>query len=244
MANTTTVVGFLKMTAGLPSMWIFILYVFMVLISGKWQKVSSPLELKGLLVVHNLSCCITSFITFAAFCMALYNHGSIYGKTDDPFLVSVFKLYWITKIIELLDTVFMMLRHRSRQISFLHVYHHASMLLLSDMAYRFYPWQSIATFLCVNSLVHVVLYLYYGLTALNPDNPPRWKKEVTQIQILQFVVGLTIAGYGHIYHQFCVYSMMYGLTMIYLFSNFYYHAYIKKRHTEVNGKVNGKSHSQ
>ncbi|KAK3782135.1 hypothetical protein RRG08_032893 [Elysia crispata] len=181
------------MTAGLPSMWIFILYLLMIFFSGKWQKITSPLNLNGFLVVHNLGCCITSFVTFAAFCIVLYNHGSIYGKTGDPTLVGVFKLYWITKIIELLDTVFMVLRHRSRQISFLHVYHHASMLLLSDMSYRFYPWQSIATFLCINSLVHVVLYLYYGLTAMDPNNPPRWKKEVTQIQILQFFIGLIVA---------------------------------------------------
>ena len=57
-----------------------------------------PVIYSQFLVVHNLGCCITSFVTFAAFCIVLYNHGSIYGKTGDPTLVGVFKLYWITKV--------------------------------------------------------------------------------------------------------------------------------------------------
>ena len=43
-----------------------------------------------------------------------------------------FRIYFYSKIIELLDTVFMILRHKRRQISFLHVFHHASMVLLCD----------------------------------------------------------------------------------------------------------------
>lgn len=38
--------------------------------------------------------------------------------------------YYISKAIELLDTVFMILRKRNNQITFLHVFHHSSMLLL------------------------------------------------------------------------------------------------------------------
>ena len=49
-----------------------------------------------------------------------------------------------------------------RQVSPLHVYHHASMLLLSDLAYSKYPTASFAVGLMLNSFVHVVLYAYYG----------------------------------------------------------------------------------
>lgn len=207
---------------------LFIGYILMIAASGLWQRWTKPLDLKTLLILHNFSCCVASVFTFLGFSSVLYSNGSLYGKTHNPFLLQIFKLYWITKVIELLDTVFMVIRHRRRQISFLHVYHHSSMLLLSDMARLYYPWPSIATFLAVNSLVHIVLYLYYGLAALRPDNPPKWKKAVTQVQIGQFIIGLIIAGYGYQFHSFCIYSIVYGITMITLFSNFYYHSYMVK----------------
>ena len=146
-----------------------------------------------------------------------------------------------SQVLELLDTVFMVLRHKSRQISFLHVYHHSSMLLLSDLGRRFYPWPCIAVFLGMNSFVHVLLYLYYGLTALFPDNPPMWKKQMTQVQIVQFLVGFVVAVVGYMYYNYCVYSILYGITMTWLFSNFYYHAYIKRRQPKKQEVVqNGK----
>ncbi len=48
-------------------------------------------------------------------------------------------VYWISKFVELLDTVYMILRHKSRQISFLHVWHHSTITLLAgdgDLASR------------------------------------------------------------------------------------------------------------
>ena len=52
---------------------------------------------------------------------------------------------------------------------------------------------------------------------------------MTQFQIAQFLFDLVFASIGYKYHGFCIYSIFYGLAMLVLFSNFYYHAYIKKR---------------
>jgi elongation of very long chain fatty acids protein 4 len=40
---------------------------------------------------------------------------------------------------------------------------------------------------------------------------------------------LIFATIGYMYHGFCIYGLFYGLLMTTLFSNFYYHAYIKKK---------------
>ncbi|WAQ95750.1 ELOV5-like protein [Mya arenaria] len=100
----------------------------------------------------------------------------------------------------------MILRHKSRQISLLHVYHHGSMLLLSDIAYHLFPYPAMTSYLGLNSAVHVVLYMYYGLSALYPENPPEWKKFLTQFQIVQFAIDLVHATYGYIYHTYCIYE--------------------------------------
>ena len=45
-------------------------------------------------------------------------------------MASVCWWFYISKILELFDTLFFVLRKKNNQISFLHVYHHATMFPL------------------------------------------------------------------------------------------------------------------
>ena len=45
-------------------------------------------------------------------------------------MAKVIHIYYMSKVVEFLDTVFMALRCKFRQISFLHVYHHASIFVV------------------------------------------------------------------------------------------------------------------
>ena len=188
------------------------------------------------LIFYNFTCCFVNAVVMFGFCHGLYHSESLFHKENSEQLRTYFFIYWLTKIFELLDTVFMIARHKRRQITVLHVYHHSSMLLLSDLGYRLYPWPAISLFLCINSFVHVILYLYYGLCAVYPENPPSWKKQVTQIQIIQFFTDFVFAAIGYVWHGFCIYGIFYGLTMTYLFCNFYYYAYVKKKVIKLDNK--------
>ena len=193
-----------------------------------------------MLIVYNFALSIVSAFTLYHFIVGLVEAPYVYYKGPTKEIQFAMKIYWITKVVELLDTVFMVVRHKSRQITFLHVYHHASMVLLSDYGYHITPWPSIAFILSINSFVHVILYLYYGLTAANPNSVPSWKPRITELQIFQFFIAFIYAFYGYVYHGFCIYGIFYGITMTALFSNFYYQAYLKpkRKHKLV---VNGKS---
>jgi elongation of very long chain fatty acids protein 4 len=136
-------------------------------------------------------------------------------------------LYWISKLYELFDTVFMVLRHRVRQITFLHVFHHSTMTLLTDWLFTTFPIPATVPLMFLNSLVHVVMYGYYFLTTLYPLRPLVWKKRITQLQLLQFLFGFVHGSIGYLYHGFCIYCVLYVVALIVLFSNFYYHTYIK-----------------
>lgn len=48
-------------------------------------------------------------------------------------------MYFLAKISELLDTVFFVLRKKDRQITFLHLYHHTVMPMISWGATKYYP---------------------------------------------------------------------------------------------------------
>ena len=114
------------------------------------------------LLVYNIVISLINVGCFFGFVLCLFRSKSLYDKSPDPILKQVYFVYWVTKVIELADTVFMVLRHKFRQVSPLHVYHHATMLILSEMGYKKYAWASFAMPLTLNALVHVVLYLYYG----------------------------------------------------------------------------------
>ncbi|KRT79808.1 hypothetical protein AMK59_8250, partial [Oryctes borbonicus] len=53
--------------------------------------------------------------------------------------------YFFLKIVDLLDTVFFVLRKKNGQITFLHVYHHSGMVLATWIGIRFIPGGSALT---------------------------------------------------------------------------------------------------
>ena len=149
-------------------------------------------------------------------------------------------VYWLSKIYELLDTLFMVLRHKGRQISFLHVFHHSSITLLADWSYFLNPVPAVVPVVALNSAVHVVMYGYYLLTALYPLQDFTWKKRITQMQILQFVLVICHVLVGWLYHGFCAYSVLYAFSMLALFSNFYYNAFYLQKHSRANSLLHSK----
>ena len=74
-------------------------------------------------MVYNFLCSALSLYSLAVVIKAFYQGGLLYmfAMAPDPDVKHAFFIYWITKHLELLDTVFMILRHRQRQITFLHV---------------------------------------------------------------------------------------------------------------------------
>lgn len=108
---------------------------------------------------------------------------------------------------------------------------------MSEYGYRAGPWPSVGVLLGLNALIHVFLYYYYGQTARRKGMRPIWKKALTELQITQFLVGLLHQVVGYLYYNFCVYAIFYEISMIVLFSNFYYHAYLKSRPEKMEKKV-------
>lgn len=216
----------------LQSFPVAVVYFILIVASLLWKKFTSPLGLHKVLVGYNFLCSVLSLYSLAIILRAYYNAGLLYtfAMVHDAEVKHAFLIYWITKHLELLDTVFMIVRHRQRQITFLHVYHHASILLLSDYAYHHTPWPAIGVMLGMNSFVHVFLYFYYGQSALYPTQRPQWRKTLTQLQMFQFIVGIVHSSFGYAHHGFCIFSIFYGFSMLGLFGNFYFHAYVKARH--------------
>lgn len=138
-------------------------------------------------------------------------------------------MFLISKLYELLDTVYVVLRHRVKQISFLHAFYHSSMVLLAGSCYFISPFPATVPVLALNSFVHVVMYGYYFVTTFYKLDASTWKKIIMLMHVMQFLLALINATIGYKYHGFCIYSLVYGGSMLVLSLHSYYNAFIKKK---------------
>ena len=224
-----------------PSAPVVGLYLLTCFSAPHLMKLFRPFDLRQPLALHSFICSAFSLYSLASFLMAFKEDNDVFSTEDkEGTLKHAIFVIWMSKWYELLDTVFMVLRHRSKQISFLHVFHHASVPILADYAYHHACWPAFLIIGSLNSFVHVVMYGYYGLTALFPLKDFSFKKRITQLQMFQFLVATLQGVWGYLHYKYCIYSFLYPLALLALFSNFYYQAYLrqkKRKIAEVEKKV-------
>ncbi|XP_029168087.1 elongation of very long chain fatty acids protein AAEL008004 [Nylanderia fulva] len=143
--------------------------------------------------------------------------------------------YFFAKMIELLDTIFFILRKKQNQVTFLHVYHHSSMAIWSWCYLKFLPGEQGIVVGFLNSVVHIIMYSYYFVAALGSKYRKYlwWKKYMTKIQLLQFVLMLfylllTLVMDCRLPKALSYFFVTNVTIFIYLFSDFYRKAYKTK----------------
>ncbi|XP_006009446.1 very long chain fatty acid elongase 1 [Latimeria chalumnae] len=220
-------------------------YVYFVLSLGPWIMANrKPFDLKKLMVVYNFSMVALSTFIVYEFLMSGWLTGytwrcDLIDFSDNPIALRMVRVAWLfffSKIIELLDTVFFILRKKNSQITFLHIFHHSIMPWTWWWGVSFAPGGMGSFHAMVNSIVHIIMYFYYGLSAAGPAFQKYlwWKKYMTAIQLVQFVlVSLHVTQYyfmpqcGYQFPVIIHLVWMYGTFFFVLFSNFWYQAYTK-----------------
>ncbi|KAL8520991.1 hypothetical protein ACS0TY_011507 [Phlomoides rotata] len=168
-----------------------------------------PAALRLITAVHNLILCLLSLLMAVGCTLSTLHqtppHLPIWplcfpiGQTP-PRGPTFFwaHVFYFSKILEFVDTLLILLSgSRSRRLSFLHVYHHAVVLVMC------YVWLATSqslfpVALVTNATVHVVMYGYYLLCAVGIR--PSWKRLVTDFQIFQFVFSFLVSGWMLRYH--------------------------------------------
>lgn len=151
-------------------------------------------------------------------------------------------LYYLSKYVDLLDTIFFVLRKKYNQITTLHMYHHTVVPTLGWACMKIGPTvPALGLFAVLNSLIHVIMYSYYGLAACGPHMQKYlwWKKHLTLIQLTQFIVlafyGVIIARFLRGYRPFYFWAAMSQVVVfMYMFYNFYKQAYISTNNRRNN----------
>lgn len=135
---------------------------------------------------------------------------------------------------------------RVQQVSFLHVYHHISIVFAWWYALRFYDGGDNYFGSIMNSAIHVLMYSYYALSLLKINCP--WKKYLTMAQLIQFVtvLGYTFVSEAMVPPDFPLLSRMSYrvqafemISLFLLFAHFYNKKYSKQRQRRDASKVDG-----
>jgi len=209
------------------------------------MKSREPFELRGLMLIYNSFMVLANAYFFIQSLKWLkYGNALLdfrfpskeeYSPAMQQHMWS-FYLYYITKFVDLFDTVFFVLRKKYSQITHLHLYHHTAVPILGWLTlwYRFNV-PSISLFALLNSFVHVVMYSYYTLSAFGPKIQKYlwWKKYITQLQLFQFALfGLygTLVKIFHVGYPPFAFWLAFSQPPLffYMFYEFYLRSYRKK----------------
>jgi fatty acid elongase 3 len=173
-----------------------IIYIIGINVLPRLMEKRPPVKFTFLLAFHNL---FLSGASLVMLCAIIYYLIPIYQKEGNEGIlcdsqnrlskgnhVFWYYLFYLSKYYEFFDTLFQILK--KRKLIFLHTYHHVITLWLVffTLTYEFsVQWCDITA----NALVHTFMYYYYYLT--ERGKRVWWKKHITKLQIIQFVIDIT-----------------------------------------------------
>nr|XP_039255418.1 elongation of very long chain fatty acids protein 4-like [Styela clava] len=227
-----------------PPVIICISYILVCANCDKIMKNFQAMSLRPILVAYNFGLVILSvYMVYEFLVTSILSGYSVICQpvdySDNPLAIRMAKVCWwyfFSKYIELADTVFFILRKKFNQVSFLHVYHHATMLINWWLAIKYVAGGNSFLIGVINSFIHVIMYSYYGIAAIGPHMQKYlwWKKYLTKLQLIQFFIMLVHSA--NILLGDCDFPKWisglvvgYQVTLILLFGKFYFDSYRRKK---------------
>ena len=212
------------------------------------MQAQKPFELNWVIRAYNLLMVFSNIWAFYHGTRIL-NYGikcfgceTINHKDYSPSAIELLHYGWLffmSRIVEWLDTIFFVLRKKDKQVTKLHVFHHSFVPLISWTYLKYHPGYTMAFFPLVNSLVHSIMYTYYLLATFGPKLQPYlwWKRYLTSLQIVQFVLiliqlaSIPLTGNEHCQYPrgFLYVAFAGAILFLWLFYTYYLDTYSTNR---------------
>jgi hypothetical protein len=225
------------------SLWGFVAYVAMVHGGQRFMANRPAFDLRKACVIWNTAAAVFSVLGFwrssHELLRVLWRHGFVHSACVSSWAQDAVFCFWInafivSKFFEFIDTAFLILR--KRPVSFLHWYHHGTVLVFCwhgastlTAAGRWFSW--------MNYGVHSVIYTYFALRTYGFTYPKWVSMSVTVVQMSQMVMGCWIGWtvytakthgtpchqtWSNVWMAFGIYS-----TFLLLFAHYFYINYVR-----------------
>jgi len=190
--------------------------------------------IKCMKIVYNImqiSVCSWMFYRFTPLWFS--NFGIDHIQTREGEWAAI--ICYFSKILDFCDTFFMIITGNYRQITFLQVFHHATM-----------PWHAANCIRCgwgrgvplqsgwVNAFIHVQLYSHYLIRTLGFRNPFRSLITISQLSQFFYLCSRALLGIFYLPQvaDFALQDILYQGFMFFLFYNFYQKDKKKKKNVK------------
>src|SRR3569832_813171 len=147
---------------------------------------------------------LSAYMTLEALFLAYRNNYTVlpcvgYDK-ENPALANLLWLFYISKVWDFWDTIFIVIGKKWRQLSFLHVYHHITIFLFYWLNAHVNYDGDIYLTIVLNGFIHTVMYTYYFICMhtkmpSGESLPIWWKSSLTMMQMIQFVTLMSQGTY-------------------------------------------------
>ncbi|CAF0732189.1 unnamed protein product [Adineta steineri] len=226
-----------------PAVTLALIYLFIVIFGPRYMRNREAFHIPAwILFIYNMALVALSAYMVEELVVGIWGSGynllcQRMKVTNDKYemkIVNALWYYYFSKAIEFMDTIFMVVRKRYTQITFLHVFHHSTMLIIWWIVMTWIPGGQAWLGPVLNSTVHVFMYAYYGLSVIPAlRNSLWWKRYITMFQLIQFVLIFTHTFSGLLtgcdYPQWGQIMLSgYMIIMLILFTNFFIHEYITR----------------
>lgn len=219
-------------------------YFLMVTYGPRFMATRNPLETRKAMIAYNaFSVAFSIWMMWEFIVCSFFNpdftllcHDLDENDTSamSMRLVRAHWWYFFSKFIEFLDTLFFVVRKKNNQVSFLHVYHHLSMLSLQWCVVKYVPGGVSFLGPLVNCFIHALMYAYYMLAAFGPHMQKYlwWKRYLTRMQMIQFIalfiyLSNSLREGCKYWDGFAIVTLTYFASLFYLFNAFFNQSYRK-----------------
>ncbi|RLN87935.1 hypothetical protein BBJ28_00027121 [Nothophytophthora sp. Chile5] len=218
---------------------ICVAYVAFVVVGTLVMKAGVPaIKTSPLQFIYNpLQVVLCSYMCVEAGILA-YRNG--YSATpcnaynaETPVMGNVLYMFYLSKILDFFDTIFIILGKKWKQLSFLHIYF---------MNFRVAYDGDIYGTIILNGFIHTIMYMYYFVSAHTRNI--WWKKYLTAMQLIQFVT-MNVQGYLMVSRSCSglppkvpMIYLVYIQSLFWLFMHFFVQSYCTKpRKTDQKKKL-------
>lgn len=228
-------------------------YFLFVVIGSAVMKLGVPaMDPYPIKFAYNVSqIFLCAYMTLEACLLCYRNYGTVvpcvgYDR-ENPAVANLLWLFYVSKVWDFWDTIFIVLGKKWRQLSFLHVYHHITIFLFYWLNSHVNYDGDIYLTVVLNGFIHTVMYTYYFICMHTkvPETgkslPIWWKSSLTMMQMVQFVTMMSqgtylmATGCKDTSLKVVALYVAYILSLFFLFAQFFVASYVKPKKAKVKG---------